>query len=159
MQGSSVLQLLANAPKHSDLNVSLGIFSIALELWSPGGDAITHRYDIAGGARSCPASPRRPVTPRSHAASAANDIRRNRSPPCALLYLHAFLRSSQVTCLAAPALLFVDVQWEFELPLCGAAIALPFALSLSAFAVSGDITAPFNASTPTLLARAHHAAM
>ena len=80
-------------------------------------------------------------------------------PPCALLYLHAFLRSSQVTCLAAPALLFVDVQWEFELPLCGAAIALPFALSLSAFAVSGDITAPFNASTPTLLARAHHAAM
>jgi hypothetical protein len=60
MQGSSVLQLVANvggvSPNDSDLNISLGIFSIALELRSPGGDAITHRYDVAGGARACPAS-------------------------------------------------------------------------------------------------------
>jgi hypothetical protein len=70
LQGSSVLQLVANvgrvSPNDSDLNISLGIFSIALELWSPGGDAITHRYDIAGGARSCPASlPRHSAQPRS----------------------------------------------------------------------------------------------
>jgi hypothetical protein len=67
LQGSSVLQLVANVgPNDSDLNISLGIFSIALELWSPGGDAITHRYDVAGGARSCPSLlPRHSAQPRS----------------------------------------------------------------------------------------------
>jgi hypothetical protein len=69
------------------------------------------------------------------------------------------LQWSHTPRLAAPSLLSVDIQWEFELPLCGAAIALHFALSVSAFAVSGDVLAPVNASTPTLLARAHHAAM
>jgi hypothetical protein len=60
---------------------------------------------------------------------------------------------------AAPALLFVDVQFEFELPLCGASIALPFALSMEAFAIVGDMMVPFNVSSGALFARAHHAAM
>ena len=64
-----------------------------------------------------------------------------------------------VTRRAAPALFFAHVQWEFEVPLCGATIALPFTLSMAAFAVVGNVFVPFNITTRTLLARAHHAAM
>jgi hypothetical protein len=56
-------------------------------------------------------------------------------------------------------LFFVEVQWEFELPVCGESLHLPFTLSVDAFAVIGDAKVPFNVSTPTLLTRAHHAAV
>ncbi len=64
-----------------------------------------------------------------------------------------------MTCVAAPSLLFVDLVWEFELPVCGASIALPFSLSAQAFVIVGDAVVPFNVSTGALLARSHHAAM
>jgi hypothetical protein len=53
----------------------------------------------------------------------------------------------------------VDVQWEFELPVCGGSLDLQFALSVHAFAVIADAVLPFNRSTGKLMARANHAAM
>jgi len=59
----------------------------------------------------------------------------------------------------APDWFFVDVQWEFELPVCGGSLDLQFALSVHAFAVIADAVLPFNRSTGKLMARANHAAM
>ena len=71
-------------------------------------------------------------------------------------FIHA---SANVSLFTAPALLFADVLWEFDLPLCGASMAVPFSVSMEVFVIAGGAVVPFNVSTGALLARAHHGAM
>jgi hypothetical protein len=158
--GNSVLQLLtsfedvapAQANFRADNTVLVGLYSIMLETWSPGGGAIANRHTLQG---HSPASFFLRVV-SSHSAGDQQPQRLKSEPlgaracPARAPPSHMFL---------APDWFFVDVQWEFELPVCGGSLDLQFALSVHAFAVIADAVLPFNLSTGKLMARANHAAM
>jgi hypothetical protein len=50
LQGNSVLQLIAPALPESQSIVQLGLYKIAVELWSAAGDRVIDRHDLPGAA-------------------------------------------------------------------------------------------------------------